>query len=113
MSVKCAEVSPRICNDGSIRWYEGDTFILEFNLTFRDSSDNVLETTEKDEISIVFNDKYSNVVWETKVIGTNILPIHVDEEVTKLFKVGKYTYCVKRNADFITTLMKNNMVVVE
>ena len=33
--MKVAEQSPRICKDGSIRWYAGDTFVLTlvFNIT--------------------------------------------------------------------------------
>lgn len=111
--VKCAEQSPRICEKGIIHWYEGDTFELNFELTFTDDSGGVIPTLETDVISICFRDRYENVVYETTVIGKNVLPICVDEEITKLFKKGEYHYCVKRNSQFITTIMKENPVLVE
>lgn len=113
MSIKCAKKSPRICDDGSIRWYEGDTFVINFALTFKDDADNILPVEASDEISICFNDIRGNVVYEKSVKGTNVLTIEMNEDITKLFTTGSYYYCVKRNADFITTLMKHNMVVVE
>ena len=111
--VKCAEQSPRICEQGTIWWYEGDTFKLNFELTFTNDSGEVIPIKENDKISIYFKDMYNKVIYETEIIGTNVLPICIDEEITKLFKKGKYTYCVKRNAQFITTLMHENRVVVE
>lgn len=111
--IKCAEKSPRICKDGSIRWYAGDTFILHFNLEFSDDDGNNVPTNSSDEITICFRDALNNVVHEEKVVGTNVLTLNIDEETTKSFKQGEYHYCVRRNADFITTLMRKNKVVVE
>lgn len=113
MSVKCAEQSPRICEDGSIRWYEGDTFTLEFDLNFTDEQGNVVEVLPDDEIAICFRNKYGEILYETKVVGTSTLTININEEISNKFKEGSYTYCVRRNSIYITTLMRNNKVVVE
>lgn len=111
--IKCAEKSPRICDKGIIHWYEGDTFELDFELTFTDDTGEIIPIKETDEISICFRDRYKNIIYETKVIGTNTLPICINKEITKLFKAGKYSYCVRRNSEFITTIMKENIVLVE
>lgn len=112
--IKCAEQSPRICKDGSIRWYEGDTFELEFELEFTDENDNPIEALPNDQITICFRNKINlDIVYETNVIGTNKLKVCIDDEATKKFKVGEYYYCVRRNSKFITTLMRNNTIVVE
>ena len=111
--VNCAEQSPRICADGTIRWYEGDTFDLEFDLTFSDESGIEIPVESTDVISIYFRDRFRNIVHEASVVGNTILIINIDEEATKNFKLGEYTYCVKRNAQYITTVMRNNRVVIE
>lgn len=112
--IKCAEKSPRICNDGSIRWYEGDTFELEFNLNFTDDNGDPVPTAADDKIEICIRDKISNKsVYETAVVGTNKLIISIDENATKNFTVGEYYYCVKRNSNYITTIMRKNKIVVE
>ena len=111
--VKCAEQSPRICEDGSIRWYVGDTFSLEFDLTFTDDAGDIVETLPSDKIKICFTDMCQNVIHETEVTGTNVLTVNIDAEATKKFKVGKYNYCVRRVSQFTTTIMRLNRVVVE
>lgn len=112
--IKCAEQSPRICEDGTIKWYEGDTFQLEFDYTFTDENGNVIAAGPDDKIRIYFTSKASLLnVYEAEVVGTNKLLVNVDEDVTKLFKAGEYEYNVRREAQFITTLNKQNKVVVE
>lgn len=111
--VKCAEQSPRVCEQGIIHWYEGDTFILTFDLTFTDENGESIETKEDDRITICFKDHIGRVIHETEAIGTTTLNIIIDEEATKKFKVGKYSYCVKRCSNFITTIMRMNEVLVE
>ena len=111
--LKCAEQSPRICDDGTIRWYEGDTFNLEFDLTFTDEAGNELPVEANDKVSICFKNIANEIVYEYEVIGTNILNININEEVTKKFKIGDYRYCVRRNAQYITTVIHKNKVVVE
>lgn len=111
--IKCAEQSPRICNDGTIRWYEGDTFSLEFDLIFTDDNGEEVPTQETDEITICFRDKLERIIYETSVVGTTILNVIIDEETTKKFKRGTYKYCVRRKSDYITTIMRMNEVVIE
>ena len=112
--LKCAEQSPRVCSDGSIRWYEGDTFCLDFELTFTDELDNELEATPNDKISICFTEGlYGRVIFTAEAVGTNTLTVNIDEETTKLFKAGVYKYCVRRESIYTTTVMRYNKVVVE
>ena len=111
--VKCAEQSPRICEDGIIRWYEGDTFELEFELTFTDDNDNPITIQPGDKIAICFTDQYQNIIHTIETVGTNILKVAIDNEATKKFKKGKYNYCVRRIANYTTTIMRLNKVVVE
>lgn len=111
--IKCAEQSPRICEDGSIRWYEGDTFKLLFELEFTDDGGNVIETLPTDKISICFNDEHNRKIYEYEVAGTNIIEVNIDSETTKKFKEGNYFYSVKRNSNYITTIIRDNKIVVE
>ena len=112
---KYAEKSPRITEDGTICWYEGDTFELTLNFNFIDAeSGESIEPQPTDEILICFENFQSNEkVYEAQFKGTNSITLSVDEEVTKLFKVGRYRYSAKRKSQFITTIIHNNLVVVE
>ena len=111
--IKCAEQSPRVCNDGSIRWYEGDTFIIEFDFTFTDDYGAIYEIKPTDKVEICFTDLQGNILYETEAVGTSALEVVITDEVTKLFKKGKYNYCVRRVANWRTTVMRFNRVVVE
>ncbi len=111
--VKCAEQSPRICDDGSIRWYEGDTFIIEFDFTFKDDTDTEIEIQPTDKVTICFTDLQGNILHTTEVVGTSTLEVEINDEATALFKKGKYNYCVRRVSQYRTTVMRFNRVVVE
>lgn len=112
--IKCAEQSPRVCDDGTIRWYEGDTFDLKFELTFIDDDGNVITPSPTDKLSICFRNSYGQIVYETEMVGaSNSLKVNMNEELTKKFKVGSYIYCVRKKTDYITTIMRKNRVVVE
>lgn len=112
--VKIAEPSPRICEDGTIRWYAGDTFEIEFDLSFVDENDEPIAVQESDEISICFfQNKGLSKIYEKKVVGTSKLIFAVDEELTKKFPSGEYFYNVRRNSVYITTIMKRNRILVD
>lgn len=112
--IKCAEKSPRICDDGSIRWYVGDTFELELDFTFTDDNDDVVPVTSTDRIEICIRSSVTNnIIYENSVVGTNKLIININEDVAKNFVAGEYYYNVKRNSNYITTIMKKNKMVVE
>lgn len=110
--IKCANKSPRICGDSSIRWYEGDTFELNFEMTFTDDEGNEIPTDSDTTITICFR-KNNVLVHEVSVVGNNLVNVVIDKEITKKFKRGVYTYCVRRNGNYITTVIHHNKVVVE
>ena len=70
---KYAEKSPRITEDGTICWYEGDTFELTLNFNFVDAeSGESIEPQPTDEILICFENFQSNeTVYEAQFKGTN------------------------------------------
>jgi hypothetical protein len=112
--IKVAQPSPRVCEDGTIRWYAGDTFEIEFDLSFVDDFGEHVDILPTDEISIcIFQNKGMSPIYETSVIGESKLIFAVDEELTKQFPSGEYFYNVRRNSVYITTIMKRNRMVVE
>lgn len=113
MSIKCAEQSPRICTDGSIHWYQGDTFELVFNLTLKDNNGNVITVEPDDKINICFKDKYENIVYEFETTGTTTVEMCFDQLISEKFSKGIYWYCVRYKGEYITTVMHRNKVVVE
>lgn len=113
MALKCAAQSPRICDDGSIRWYEGDTFSLVFAFTFTDEFDKPIEIQPTDKITVCFRDKLKRIIQEFEVVGTSTIEMKFTKEITDKFKIGKYTYCARFNGSDIRTVMRNNSVVVE
>jgi hypothetical protein len=111
--IKCAERSPRIEEDGSIRWYEGDTFMLEFMFKFSNEDGTEIPAKSTDVIEFDFINYAGQSVHNCIFEGTNSVIINMDEITTKKFKRGTYRYNVRRNSKFITTIMDKNKVVVE
>lgn len=112
-NIPCALESPRVCEKGHIHWYEGDTFILTFEVDFVDESGASIEIKDTDKITVSFMDRYKNVVCEFEEVGSNKIVMTFDEEVTKKFKTGEYTYSARLNNGWIKTFMKENVVLVE
>ena len=111
--MKVAEQSPRICKDGSIRWYAGDTFVLTLAFNITDESGNPMEVSENDSILVYFQDYRSVPVVSFTSNGSTTIDINMDKEKTKHMKEGLYTIHAKFNGKFVTTLLHNNKVVVE
>lgn len=112
--IKVAEPSPRVCDDGTIRWYYGDTFEIEFNLSFIDDEGEKVEVSPTDEITLaIYQNKGLSAIYETKSVGSSKVTFALDEETTKKFRCGEYFYTIRRNSVYITTLMKRNRMVVE
>ncbi len=112
-NIPCANLSPRICEDGSIRWYEGDTFTLIFTFNLTNEYDEEVDVQPTDKLTVCFRDKLKNIICEFEAKGTNTLEMVFTKEKSDLFKIGNYTYCVRFNGSEIRTLMRNNLVVVE
>ena len=110
--MKSAKQSPRIEKDGTLRWYEGDTFSLTFNFVLKDPSGGAISVKPSDRIKFQFaNEK--GVIEEFEFSGTASPTVVFTEAISKKFKEGVYRILVKFNSDNITTLLKENTVVVE
>ena len=108
-----AEQSPRLVKDGSLRWYYGDTFILTFVFTLKDVDGNIIAAKPTDEIEVVFKDFRNVTIARFTSKGTNKIDMNIDKETSNRFIEGAYTITTRFNGGFVTTLLKNNKVVVE
>ena len=108
-----AKQSPRMETDGTLRWYAGDTFSLTFNFTLKDGSGNPITVNPSDKVNIKFFDFNSTLVHEFETTGTASPTLNFTDEISAKFKEGVYSILVKFNATNVTTLLKNNKVVVE
>ena len=107
-----AKQSPRMETDGTLRWYAGDTFSLTFNFTLKDSGGNPITPTVSDKIKVSFV-QGSETIHEFEATGAASITMNFTQEVSNKFLEGVYGILVKFNADYVTTLLKNNKVVVE
>lgn len=110
--MKSAKQSPRIEEDGSLRWYEGDTFSLTFNFTLKDVNGNLISVRPSDTISIRFKEG-NRVIHEFESTGTSSPTIEFTQEISNKFKEGNYRLEARFNSTNVTTLLKGNVVVVE
>ena len=108
-----AKQSPRMETDGTLRWYAGDTFALTFNFTLKDAGGNPITIDPADRINIKFFDYNSNLVHEFEFTGTSSPTLNFTDEISAKFKEGVYSILVKFNSTNVTTLLKNNKVVLE
>lgn len=115
-NIKGAEPSPRIVNN-ILYWYEFNTFTLTWTLNLKDEeTQEPIIFNPDDRITFKFFDEMKNVVYTqdfTNIPETNIVELNFDENVTKNFKNGVYTYCIKYNGEYITTIGAVLKVVVE
>lgn len=109
----CAKQSPRECPDGTIRWYEGDTFELIFEINILDENNLPIPIGATDTIEVCFRDKHDTIVHKFTETGSNVITMQFIEEISKKFKTGEYNYCTRFRGDYIKTIMHNNKVVVE
>lgn len=107
-----AKQSPRMEQDGTLRWYAGDTFSLTFNFTLKDGSGNPISPAVTDKIKVSFV-KGSETIQEFEATGSASITLNFTQEISNKFSEGVYGILVKFNADYVTTLLKNNKVVVE
>lgn len=111
--MQAAKQSPRLCDDGTLRWYCGDTFSMTFVFTLKDEGGSIITPNPTDQIKITFKDNKNNVVQEFTSTGSNEITINITDSVTALFTEGVYNIIAKFNSDYVTTLLHNNKVVVE
>lgn len=110
-----AKMSPRIEN-GTIFWYEGDGFSLSLTLELTDADGESVDIAADDEITITFEDKRGEEIktFEFENVENNTVTLKFTDEVTALFKAGKYKYDITIvHGGIRTTLAKGNDVIVE
>ena len=107
-----AKQSPRMEGDGTLRWYAGDTFSLTFQFTLKDANNNPITINPTDKIDIKFL-KEGTEIHSFEATGTASPTINITSEISAKFKEGVYSILVKFNSTNVTTLLKNNKVVVE
>lgn len=111
--MKCALKSPRECPDGSIRWYEGDTFQLVFEVSLSDENGGNIEVGATDQLVVTFRDKNGTPIHKFTETGSTTITMQFTKDISKKFKVGEYTYTTRFRGDYVKTIMKDNKVVVE
>ena len=111
--MNAAKQSPRMEQDGTLRWYAGDTFSLTFNFTLKDAGGNPISPSVTDKIEVAFKDQTGETIQEFESTGSASITLNFTQEVSNKFPEGVYSILVKFNADYVTTLLKSNKVVVE
>jgi hypothetical protein len=66
-----------------------------------------------DKIEIYLKDYRNEVMAGFNVVGQNQIDMNVNEAISTRLIEGVYTLNARFNGTFITTLLKNNKVVVE
>ena len=115
VAVPGAKLSPRICN-GVLFWYFGDTFSVMFHLDLENADGKIL-LTSSDSVEIIFRDCCENEVLKVTVPGDDIqdnaVPLLIDEETTKKFVAGEYTYDLDLvGTHYRTSIVDKNKAIV-
>ena len=108
-----AKQSPRLCDDGTMRWYCGDTFKMTFVFNLKDSGGHVIDPLPTDVITLIFKDYKNEVVAEFSSTGVNFIDVDMTSSLTERFPEGVYSIVAKFNSEYVTTLLHNSKVVVE
>lgn len=109
-----ARMSPRIIN-GALKWYEGDTFNLQVEIDLTDENGDKVEIVAPQTVEFKFYDERERMVyWMTfGNIKDNTVLLIVDDDVTKKFPKGEYTYDVIYNGGYRKTLARMAPIYVE
>lgn len=108
-----AEQSPRICKDGTLRWYQGDTFTIVFDFHLEDQAGVPIVVKDTDVAEVCFRDFRNEVIAKFIATGSTAVEVEIDSILTKKFKEGIYLIDARFNGEFVTTIMRNNRAVVE
>ena len=111
--MNAAKQSPRMEEDGTLRWYAGDTFTLTLSFTLKDAGGIVITPAQTDVINVKFFDKSQTLLQEFSTTGSASIDLVFTEAISAKFPEGVYSILVKFNSDNVTTLLKSNKVVVE
>ena len=108
-----ADRSPDIEN-GVIQFYEGDTFSIAIQIDLEDQFGEPVTLTAEDTVTIEFRDCREEVIWRDTWTGIedNCITLEIDDDSTRLFRAGKYTYDVVLESETRTTLASGNKIIV-
>ena len=113
-TIPAAKASPRIEN-GVLKWYEGDTFDLTIEITLVDATPVAIDIPASATITLIFYNERKAKVKD--FIFTNIennkIDVPMDAETSALFKRGRYSYDMKYDSATLTTIVNDNICVVE
>lgn len=113
-NVPAAKPSPRT-EYGILKWYEGDTFCIQLNLTAKDPGGHEVALTAEDTAAINFYDctRRKVTTMEFADLSAGFVTLDFPEDVSGKFTKGRYTYDVVLNHENITTVANNNRILVE
>ena len=113
MKIPNAELSPRMEN-GSLLWYEGDTFDFTIPISIRDDDGEIVELGTDDTLYIEFRNQQNQAVYSYTFSGieNSSVTVSFNEELTALFPAGNYTYDIVLNHGRRQTVVKNAQCIV-
>lgn len=113
-SLPSARMSPRIIN-GVIKWYAGDTFELQVDITLQDQDGEDITIAQGETIEFAFFNRKRELVksFLFEHVEHNCVTLVFDDEVTALFPAGEYTYDVYYDSTVRRTLSNDSIAIVE
>lgn len=100
--------------ENTIYYYVGDTFQVSFFLDLKDETGSSIEILSSDTVTFEFYNSSDMLVYvaEMSSIEGNTVLLDWTDNVTDKFKKGVYTYRVKLNSEYVTTIAADYGLVV-
>ena len=112
MTTMNAVQSPRF-EGTELHYFEGDTFTLELPITLQRDGEQV-NIGPADTVTFTFYKGGVEVAEKTFTgVENNTVYLLWDEEMTKKFRKGDYTYRLRYNGDFVRTILADCRICVE
>lgn len=92
-------------------WYYGDTFDFIISAELVDEDDQLIDIKPTDKLIVEFKNQRNQVIktFEQEINNayTSIV-CHFDEDTSKIFGVGVYSYVIRFRDQYITTIGVDN-----
>lgn len=113
-NIPAANVSPRL-EYGTLKWYAGNTFSIQINLSFTDQSGHPVELTSEDTAEIRFYNDTGETVTDLNFtdLSAGYVILNFDETLSGKFPKGRYRYDIVVTHENVTTAAKGNRILVE
>lgn len=119
-----AKDSPRLSEDNTLCWYEGDVFSINWKITLLDDQGNVKGFQPTDHLLFQFysedNPNKPVAKFDFTNITTDYVTLNFTSAISKKMPAGTYMYCVKYITytdeglvNTITTVGANGIAKVE